>query len=398
MDPFEAIVGPDNIAGPDVEDLDGVSVESVVRPANAEQVAACLVVAREGKRLLVCGARTKLHWGNLVHSDRVTLLDLSRLSDHLDLQPDEGIVSAAAGISLGELARRSAEVGKRTLLLGHAERATIGGTIAADPIGLRFSLDRRLRHEILGLEVALSNGEVTRSGGKVVKNVTGFDLVRLYCGSLGTLGVITEATMRMRAVPEARRLLVSEYPDSSQAVRAGARIAGDTVEPQALVVRQDEERVRLLCLLEGSARGVERCADSLPGEPVGIQAWDELEQSFAARQTPPGSVRVRLAGRLSDAVQIVAAVSDLGGAGALDIALPVCGVAFAVLEETALAALWQRAAESGWSLFIESASAETKAQFDVFGPNTENLPLMHAIKSRFDPGSILAPGRFTGRL
>ncbi len=397
---FETIVGSSNVVAPGAAEamLDGVSVEEIVRPGSAEELAACLAVAREGRRLVLCGGATKLHWGNAVQATAITRLETTRLDAELDLQPDEGILTASAGVRLGRIADAAQAVGKKSRLPRHPAEATLGGTLAADPIEPRYSLDHRLRADVLGLEVALPNGEVTRSGGKVVKNVTGFDLVRLYCGSLGSLGAITEATLRLRSAPEERCLLRSDHADLDAAFGVVATIVDSRVDAAGVALTRHADRASVWCLLEGSVASIDRARQRVPGDADDVAHWDDLEQACAAPERLPGRVRLRVSARPSDTRAICAAVLGQAGADAMRLVLPIPGCVFAEIDPQVLPLVWESAAEAGWALFIEDADPETKARFDAFGPSIQSLELMHALKTRFDPGAVLAPGRFAGRL
>ena len=188
-------------------------------------MAACLAAARSaGVPVIARGGRSKLHWGNPPDKSPIVLLDLSRLSAVSVLDPEEGIVSVGGGAKVEELDRALRLTGRGRLFRASFPAASVGGTIAADPVSPVLSADRRSRNDLLGLHVALPNGELTRAGGKVVKNVTGFDLVRLYCGSFGTLGVITEATLRLRSLPAARRVLRRGFEELEAALVASAEL------------------------------------------------------------------------------------------------------------------------------------------------------------------------------
>jgi FAD/FMN-containing dehydrogenase len=139
-------------------------------------------------------------------------------------------------VRLGELSRRATACAKTSVLEDLPPDGTLGGALAADPFGPDWTLDRRLRNEVLGVEIALANGELVVAGGRVVKNVTGFDLVRLYCGSLGTLGVLTRATVRLRALPERERLVRARFRRNprlrAQRSPSPAAASGPTAGPE----------------------------------------------------------------------------------------------------------------------------------------------------------------------
>ncbi|MBW2280610.1 MAG: FAD-binding oxidoreductase [Deltaproteobacteria bacterium] len=375
--------------------LDHVPIRATWSPSDASEVAAMLDKARgDGLAVVPAGGRTKLHWGNRSDAECVALLDLSRLRDPLDVQGDEGIAIVGAGVPVRELERAARAVGKRTRLPALWDAATVGGTIAADPVGPATRPHQRLRDELLGLEVALANGELTRSGGQVVKNVTGFDLVRLYCGSLGTLGVITRVTLRLWPLPELRVVRLREVASVDTAIQTAHAIVARGVDPAGLAVLPGPSGARVVCAVEGSRVDAEERAVRVAGETVGEDVWTEAERQVSGSQEPVDGCDVRVSGRASDTLPIARAVADAGGG--LRVALPALGTVFARVAADALDALEARAVRERWAFFVERAAPEVKSARDVFGPPPDALPLMRRLKALFDPERVLSPGRFVG--
>ncbi len=395
-DPFEAIVGADHCQAAVNESLDGVPIETVIRPRTPEEVAACLAQARSSGRPMVArGGGSKLGWGNRARAEALVRLDLGRLAEGLELEPEEGIVTLQAGVPVETLARAAAAHGKRSLLCTLYPEATVGGTIAVDPIGLEFAPDWRLRNDVLGLQVALPDGQLSRCGGHVVKNVTGFDLVRLYCGSFGTLGIITEATLRLRPLPEARRLLCREFESREVAVAASRELL--PLEPRAVVLCPAGPGVRLFWALEGCEADVARRARA--GEGAGVEAGDwagVCEEAAGLAPRAENTLGICVSARASDVVAICEELAALAGEAALRLVQPLGGIVLADVPGPALGQIFARAREQHWLVFVERAATEQKQEIDVFGPPPDALPLMRTLKARFDPDGVLAPGRFVG--
>ena len=396
-DPFAGAIGSENVQ-PAGGRIDGAEIERSLRPGSPAEVADCLRIAREnGLALVVRGGGSKLHWGNPLDARRVSLLDTGRLGQPLEVQPDEGIATLAAGLPVREVSAKLAQLGLCSRLDSVHERASVGGAVAADPVSPEHGLDRRLRIDLLGLQVALSNGELTRCGGRVVKNVTGFDLVRLYCGSLGTLGVITEVTLRVHPVPESRRLLSWSCDSAEAAMReAGAALAGP-LRPAAVALRPAPEAgpdggAELAWLFEGRAEAVDEAVRDFPGESRELSAWDAVGAEIGRR--PAGAAGLRIAARPTDGLEILRLLAELGGPDSLRLALPGAGLVFARLQEDCVEAWMETAGRRGWAVFLESASPELRRRVDVFGPAPDTIGLMRALKQRFDPDRVLAPGRF----
>jgi glycolate oxidase FAD binding subunit len=392
---FAALLDEDGVADPEGLELDGVPVAAVLRPRTAQQVADCLgAAARAGVAVVARGSGSKLHWGNQPIGKSLIVLDTRALAGPLELLPAEGIATVGAGVALAELAQRCAEIGRTTRLDGVHASATVGGTIASDALGCEFSLDRQLRGDLLGLEVALANGTLARCGGRVVKNVTGFDLVRLYCGSLGTLGVITEATLRIRPVPAQCELRMRALGDVNAALGAAQALRAARVAHAGVAV---DRSGRLLWRLEGSAEELALERGRFAGEPAALEAWEEVRAERAA-PVAADSAALRISARPSDTAQIAEWVQAHAGPGALRLALPAAGTVFAAVPADALETLFAEAAHGEWLLCAESAPLGFKEHGDVFGASPETRELCRAVKLRFDPESVLSPGRFVGRI
>jgi glycolate oxidase FAD binding subunit len=394
--PFEAIVGKEFVRETPGEELDGIPVVGEIAPGSPEEIAGCLRAAREsGQALVPCGGRSKLGLGNRADARDLLRISLERLSGPLEIEPAEGVGRAGAGVAVERLRAGCRSVGRRTLLETPHDAATVGGTIAADAFGARLGPGARLRDDLLGIRVALPDGTLARSGGRVVKNVTGFDLVRLHCGACGTLGVITEAIFRLRPTPEGVRILSRELNSAERALADAGSLLRCGVEPEGVVILPAERGARLLWALEGTSRDVASRAARFDGEAADEAAWREAERGIAG-EAAPGSARVRLLGRASDSASLWAALCETGGRPRL--ALPMAGILLGDLPEEKAPEAVQSVRSTGVVLLVEEASPTLKARLEVFGLDSDSLPLMASLKERFDPVRVLAPGRFAGRI
>jgi glycolate oxidase FAD binding subunit len=236
--------------------------------------------------LRIRGGGTWLHAGRPCDGEP---LDLRALSGVIDYQPADLTLTAYAGTTLRELGRITAAEGQWLALDPHAApEATIGATVATASDGPLASTFGRMRDLVLGLECITGAGERVRAGGRVVKNVAGFDLVRLHTGAWGTLGVITEVTMRLRARPEQDRLFVICGDDRDVLERRLAPLTDLAIAPLALELVNAplatalglEARIALLVRLGGNAERVAAQRSALDAlgdvQEVGLETLQAL--------------------------------------------------------------------------------------------------------------------------
>ena len=197
-----------------------------------------------------------------------SLITTRKLNQVVAYEPGDGTLTAQAGCTMQTLADAVAAGGHRlTPDLPRAGERSLGGVLAgglSGPDRLRFG---PLRHHVLGMRVAMADGTIAKSGGRLVKNVTGFDLHRLYCGSRGTLAVILEASLRLFPEPEAERVLVATLDDTASALKAAGGLRHLPLRPLAILVDATDlaSAPRLAVVLAGRTRQVEVDAATLRG-------------------------------------------------------------------------------------------------------------------------------------
>jgi glycolate oxidase FAD binding subunit len=204
-------------------------------------------------------------------------LDLSGLAFILEHEAGDLTCTVEAGIRLSTLQAELAEHGQM-LALDPSGDPTIGGCIAGDLFGPRRHRYGRVRDLLLGVTVVLGDGLVASSGGKVVKNVAGYDLGKLFCGSRGTLGVVCRASLRLHPLPDASATLVAPVSSSADGEAKRQTILRSTLVPSALDVTAE----RLAVLFEGSRRAVEFQLDAarelVGGREGADDVWDEVRR------------------------------------------------------------------------------------------------------------------------
>jgi glycolate oxidase FAD binding subunit len=395
--------GPDALEEHAPLQVDGVAFAATLRPADGEALGRSLAALQgAGVGVVVCGSGSRLGLGNPPRRAEL-LLSLQRLAGVDVFEPAEGVCHAGAGTPLSVLREKVAAEGWELPLDPPGEGSTLGGVIAAAATGPRAQGFGPVRDAVLGLEVALASGERTRCGGRVVKNVTGYDLARLYTGSLGTLGVVEGAWLRLRPLPE-RTLVLEAAPDAERACAAGLDAARHATLRAAALVQKGSEAARLVAELAGDAPAVERDAAALASEwgaretqPAALDAVRRLQGTLGS-----GGLRLRIAALPS---RLASTLARLGGAGAQLLVYPGLTLVYAGLpladgDEAAAARAFALAAETaraaGGSWLVEEAPAWAKRGRDVFGGDARTLALARALKERFDPDGILNAGRFQG--
>jgi len=389
--------------------IDGLSPSLVLEPETEEGCSRALALCHsEGMAVVPLGAGTRLEVGN----------PPSRLDVYLSTRALEGIVDhvegdltvvVRAGTPLESLNRELARA-RQFLPLDPplSSKATIGGILALGEPGFRRRPGARPRDLLLGFEAVLADGTQVKTGGRVVKNVAGYELSKLFVGSAGTLAVLTRAFLRLRALPEEVVSLALPFSRLSRAAQAFHRIARQAVVPEAAAVLNPElsrelgwEEWTVLLRFEGfreetseGAGEARRHAGAGGAEITRSDVWDEL-RDFPARQL--GESDLLLRGQAAPAR--VFALAEFWQDGGPLVACPDSGLVYSHTRDLeALTNRRETAALCGANAVIERAPSSIKNEIDVFGDVPGGFEIMKRIKEKLDPRGILSPGRFVGRL
>ena len=414
-------------AGP-ADAVAGVLPSWVASPASVAEAAATMRAAAEfGLTVVPRGSGSRLSWG-LPPSGCDLVIDTTRLDRVIEHAAGDWIASVQAGVRMEQLAGVLGEAGQQLTLdvpapAGGQARApgdagTIGGVLAtgvAGPRRLRYGTPRDL---VIGVTVVRADGRVARSGGKVVKNVAGYDLGKLFAGSFGTLGLIAEATFRLHPVPAATGYVTLECGTAAETARAVAAAVESDLQASAVEIDRPAPGapVRVAVLLEGNPAGVPERMKQLR-ELLGgtATAADEAPGWWGhGAAAPSDSTLIRIvfwSGALQavlDALDSAAATAGLtpsvGGS-------PGAGVLYAAVDShaepgavaafvEALRAAVGRAPAAGFppargSVVVLTAPPKVRGAVDMWGP-APGAALMRSVKDQFDPGHRMAPGRFAG--
>jgi glycolate oxidase FAD binding subunit len=376
--------------------VDGLSPAAVVRPGSNEAVSRTLAIAHEENLAVIpLGGRQHAHIGNLPARYDLAL-DLSALDAVVEFEPADLTITVQAGMTLGKLRKLTAKAGLMIPFDPSApDKATVGGMIAAAVSGPARHTLGTPRDFTIGLRVVTADGRLTRAGGKVVKNVAGYDLCKLYTGSLGTLGVIVEASLKAIPAPPVRReirLPSMSAHDACTLVRSAVRVG---LSVQSASTTRGAEGWTTDMTLSGTAAGVDRTLQELQ---------ERSAQPSIETKGPAPALEQR-------ALEIMIAVlpSRLGGIlttcettfpGADIEAWPASGICLVrtVPDEDAVSAAGQIAEDHSGRLTVRRCPTAIKEEIDVFGEDTQAIGLAQRIKSHFDPRTILSPGRGAGKI
>lgn len=411
--------------------IDGREPQEVIFPETIAHVATVVRTAHERQLAVAplgCGAF--LHVGGVPR--RYTLaLPLSRLNKLVDYQPTDMTVTVEAGMSLAQLQQILGEHGQWLPLDPPLpERATVGGIIAANLSGPVRLSQGTIRDFLIGLKVVQSDGTVVKGGGRVVKNVAGYDLPRLYCGSFGTLGVIVEATFKVRPRPETQTLLSLSFASPEEAMEFVLRVLACELQPFFLELTNCDflgERAsgdgpyRLFLSFAGIAEEVAYQRDRLRAlvespnavleEWIGenAQALGRLLRDFPLGGEAALRCKVSLlpthVARFCRDLEEEAALRGLSAqlcahAGNGIIATRFLSAHGGPAEKVLSLVDWLRitAKKLNGYVIVETIDPKLKERVDVWGHIGSAFPLMKKLKETLDPHGILNPGRFVGGL
>ncbi|MEJ7820058.1 MAG: FAD-binding oxidoreductase, partial [Rubrobacteraceae bacterium] len=260
IEDLQNIVGAANVREAGAEDaIEGVEASFVVEPGSVEEISTLMKLASaEGLTVSPRGGGTKMGLGAPPRSVDV-ILGMVRMDEIIEHVPGDQIVRVQAGVKLSDLQTKLAEA-NQMLALDPPEKsagATIGGIVASNSSGPRRLKYGTVRDIIIGITVVLADGTVAKAGGKVVKNVAGYDLGKLFTGSLGTLGVIATANFRLHPLPETARTVAVEVETPRAAQDAAQAIFHSQVEATAIELHWSAETRLVSVLLESIPGGIE---------------------------------------------------------------------------------------------------------------------------------------------
>src|SRR5580704_13849083 len=407
---FRGILAPDSIrAATAAEAVSGVQPRLVLEPANEQQLAAVLRLANDRSLAVVpCGGGTKLSWGN-PPSRADVILSTAGLDKIIEHPWADLTVSVEAGCTIQKLQSALAGHGQRLALdpLWPAQ-ATIGGILSTNDSGslrLRFGA---LRDLIIGVTLALPDGTLASSGGKVVKNVAGYDLPKLVTGAFGTLAVITRAVFRLHPLPRNSRTISISGCDLEEMQRLMLGVQDSKLAHTALQVRitQDAEPI-VDVLFEGTEAGIDSqegqlraIAGSASTREATSAVWNASQELWNSNDSEAIAMAkiTTLPASIASAVETVQRIAAARKTN-WKLTMQATGIGWLRLESApqnlhaVLSDLRFDLEHSGGSLVVLRRPSEME-RLDTWGQATDALALMRAVKNQFDRKNTLNPGRF----
>ena len=421
--------------------VDGQEPWAVVSPGDIDEMSAVLALAhRQELAVVPWGGGTTMAMGH--PPERLDIvLSLSRLDRVLDHEPADLTATVQAGITMADLQTHLASRGQWWPVdppLSTA--ATLGGVLATNASGPKRLLYGTARDLLIGIKVVHPDGAISKAGGKVAKNVTGYDMMKLYIGSLGTLAVIAEATLKLRPLPPSQQLAWSTFARQESAAEAARRLLTGGLLPSAVEVVNPPLTAHLHRALAGSAGGEgwslivgldgaepavirQRHEIDALGRAGGAAAWwtgpddGRLWQSLQERLRPNRAERmacvvIRVGTVRTHTEAILDKLAELGshlnaavelsarfGNGLVYGRFPLNGEAEPPAQLTqALTAMRRELASERGYLVVESAPPAFKTRFDCWGDVGPQAEVMAGLKHEFDPRRVLNPGRFVHHL
>jgi glycolate oxidase FAD binding subunit len=387
----------------------GVVPRDVVTPRSIDELATVVRELHDARKpFAFVGGGTHLGLGNAPRA-LDTVIRMTALDDVVDYTPEDQTITVEAGITFAELDAVLGQHGQMLPLdVADREHATVGGLVATNAYGRRRQRYGTAKDLIVGVGIVRPDGVRARGGGKVVKNVAGFDLPKLMVGSLGTLGAIATVTFRLYPVAETTRAAALTFEFADDVAAAARALIERRLEPESVALYNDDT---LVVSIAGMQRGVDAQMATLldeiaPATSARARELTDLErESYEQRERAvrrDGAWRLRITAPPSTGVARLGALAE-APAVAVPVAYPLLGVALRAYADAPAPLAGVRdhvtAETRGTGRVVISAMPDAaRGSVDAWGPPPPSFALMRAMKHNFDPHSLCNPGRFIGRL
>jgi len=425
IDALRAIVVEGTLRpGKAADEVLGVVPELCIEPAHEAELSRVLDYARQAGLLVAPrGGGTKLDWGNAPRAIDLAI-STARFNRILEYAPGDMTVTAGAGVTIAQL-QSALSAHRQRLALDPLwpERATAGGVVATNDSGALRLRYGSIRDLILGITVVLPDGTIATSGGKVVKNVAGYDLPKLMSGALGTLGIITRAVFRLHPLPHGSQTLSFAFHDCESANRFLLAIADSMVVPTGLQMRTGADGTAQADVrIDGIDAGISAQTETVlklagsvnPSAPDGDpwqareQLWNDYPRNHQSSNAAESASRVACIVKLSMLPAQLSSTAAyvrqaLGANAAWTLLMYSTGLAWLRVDAADgasmaefIVSLRSFLAPTGGTAVLLKAPPVLRQKVDVWGDAGSALPLMRRLKEQFDPHGILNRGRFVG--
>lgn len=398
------------------------AVECVIYPSSQDELAevvACIATNRW--RVLVCGNGSKLHWGGLANGVQLVLstAGLNKLVEHAI---GDMTVTVEAGMKVADL--QAILANERQFLPvdpAYSDQATVGGMIATADTGALRQRYGGIRDLLIGISLVRTDGKVAKAGGRVVKNVAGYDLMKLFTGSYGTLGVISQATFRLYPLlADSRTVVLTGAIDSIAQVTATLLSSGlsptavELVAAPTIASLEVGRDMGLIVRFQSIEVSVQKQAEHLieAGQILGLQCamlanqdevslWQRFRELMDTRPEEP-QITCKIGVLPSNAAEMLDQFSRFAPSMQIGVIHAGSGLGILRFPSLSLAALNQMRelcqAQRGFLTVLEAPIAlkqqALKQQFDIWGYPGNALSVMQSIKQQFDPHNLFSPDRF----
>jgi glycolate oxidase FAD binding subunit len=416
---LSSVVGPEHVTpGTDEISAQGVRPNFVVSPASAEELADAMKIAAAARAAVIPwggGTRQRLGTPPVALDRPVLVMRTGRMNRVLDYTPDDMTISVGAGITFDEVDQALRPNGQMLPMdVALPGRSTIGGALACVADGPRRHGYGTFRDLFLGTRVVEAGGRISKAGGMTVKNVSGFDMMKLYIGSMGSLAILTSANFKLLPIPRATATIACEFDTLEGAFAMVEAVHASKLLPAACELVSADGGVGFgLCLAtDGLEQAVARHKRDLPdfARKAGANASDVLEgdEHMAlwrrindlpqTAELAPNEMVLRvtcLASRLGDSLLALQRLATEHNMRLQVSARALNGIAYVRADGDAWKKFHAAALAAVPDAFVVTLGLGTpEPSLNVWGRPPNGLEVMRRIKSEFDPGNILNPGRF----
>jgi glycolate oxidase FAD binding subunit len=400
-------------------------IDCIIYPSTAAELAEAIAFAHSQRwRTLLCGGGSKLHWGGLAQGIQV-VISMARMNRLIEHAAGDMTVTVEAGMRFAELQAILAKSGQfLTADPAYPHSATLGGIVATADTGALRQRYGGIREFLIGISLVRTDGQAAKAGGRVVKNVAGYDLMKLFTGSYGSLGAISELTFRLYPLPTASQTVVLTG-DAGAIAQATATLRASGLTPTAIELLSasavkslnfdnsfaSRPGLGLIARFQSIEISVEKQAEQVLkiGQTLGLSGmsmtdaselslWQQLQELMENRPSEPQifcKIGVLPAKAVETLVKL-AGLSDFAAAIATLHASSGLGTVHCSASSQSILDLRQICQNQGGFLTLLEAPIAFKQNLDVWGYPGNALEIMRRLKQQFDSENLFSPGRFVG--